>query len=179
MLEHDPLDGDLSAAPWVDEVSEGDPTVWFGFTMPDTATVTTDCEEWDPDVWGEDPGATMAGWSWGLGIATFDEEVEAELEDAVTSQYGEDAWDDTWDPVVFGGGFHWSGAEDEFPGGFLNNDYAFAATVDASFALVVDENGNTTNVPAEEVVDGTPPSGAYAVRYWYGLDADLVQPTNL
>jgi hypothetical protein len=176
VLEHDPTNGDLPAAPWVDEVS--DDGVWFGFTMPDTATVTTDCTEWDPDVWG-DPGTALATWTWGLGIAAFDADVEEELEDAVTAQYGEGAWEDSWEPVVFGGGFYWSGAEDQFPGGFLNNDYAFAATVDASFALVIDANGNTTSVPATDVVDGTLPSGAYAVRYWYGLDADLVQPTNL
>ncbi|MBW2253354.1 MAG: hypothetical protein JRI25_02000 [Deltaproteobacteria bacterium] len=180
VLEHDPTSGGLRAAPWVDEASEdGETTVWFGFTMPQTASVTSDCEEWDPEVWGEDPGAAIAAWSWGLGIATFDEEVQAELEDAVTGQYGDPAWEDAWDPVVFGGGFYWSGAEDDLPGGYLNNDYAFGALVDATFALVLDTDGYSINVPAAEVVDGTPPSGAYAVRYWYGLDADLLHPTNL
>jgi len=180
VIEHDASTRPLRSAAWVDEASEeGTQTVWFGFDLPPSAAVTTDCEDWDPRVWGDDPGAAIASWSWGLGIATFDEGVETELEDAVTQQYGDQAWEDTWKPVVFGGGFHWSGAEDDLPGGFLDNDYAFGAVVDASLALVLDRDGNTTNLAASDVVDGTLPSGAYALRYWYGIDAELLHPTNL
>lgn len=163
----------LPRAAWVAESQ-----AWFGFDAPVAADVTSDCEGWDPEVWGDDPAAAVASWGWGLGIGDIDEEVNGEVRDTVIAADGESTWEDEWQPAVFGGGFRWSGAADRFDGGFAPNGYAFGLFVDAEFALVV-ENDALQGIPATDVADGAPPTGAYVVEQWFGIDADLLAPTNL
>lgn len=153
--------------------------VWFAFALPDDATVTTDCTGWDPAVWGDDPASVLAGSTWGLGLGPLDPDVEEQLQSAVIAQSDEATWQDAWVPLVFGGGVLWSGAEERTPHGWLPNDYAFAAEVDDDFVREVDAQGEAIPVPVSEVVDGTPPTAAYVLRSWYGLQADLLHPTNL
>jgi len=164
----------LARADWM-----ADGGAWFGFTLPDTATVTTDCTGWDPAVWGSDPAVLAQGTQWGLGIAPEDPDVAAQLQDAVVTQYGQDTWDQVWAPAVFGGGFHWSGAAARFAGQYVGHDYAYALQIDDQGVVVLDGSGNATPLPASDVSDGTPPTGAYQVQSWFGIDAALLRPTNL
>jgi hypothetical protein len=152
---------------------------WFGFTLPDTATVTTDCTGWDPAVWGADPAAIAPPAAWGLGIAPVDADVESQVRAAVIAGPGQDTWDQVWAPSVFGAGFHWSGAGDGFAGDYVGDGYAYVLQVDSQGALVTDASGNGIPLLASDVADGTPPSGAYQVQAWFGLEAALLRPTNL
>lgn len=162
VARHDPEGGPLPRAPWAAELA-------FGFDLPADLAVESGCE----GFWG-DPAATLLAGRWGLGVGPVDEALAAELEDAVVSQGG--AWEADWAPVLLGGGFYWSEAEDAFPEGFVPHDYAFAAAVDEDLRLVLDEEGQSVTLPAADVVDGAPPSGAYILRSWFGVDADLAAP---
>ena len=74
---------------------------------------------------------------------------------------------------MFGGGFRWSGAGDRFDAAFAPNGYAYGLLVDGSF-VIADES-----IPVSELEDGSPPTGAYTVQPWFGIDAALLAPTNL
>jgi hypothetical protein len=129
-------------------------------------------------TWGDDPGAVVAAWGWGLGIGALDEDVGDELRAAVVDADGEEVWVDTWEPAVFGGGFRWSGADERFDAGFAPNGYAFGLVVDEAFEVIA-QDGSNVAIPASELADGAPPEGAYLVKPWFGIDADLLAPTNL
>lgn len=159
--------GPLDAAPWTDN----DPIA--GVELPFAAVRTSDCPQW-PSAWGPDPGRTVAAWTWGLGVGPLDGLVEASLSAAVDRDAA-GAWEAEWAPVVLGGGFRWSGADDDAGAAYLSNGYAFAVQVDDTLAAVLDDEGNTRNVPAADVLTA-PPTAAYVVRAWYGVDASLLQP---
>ena len=138
-----------------------------GFDLPADAAVEDGCE----GVWDDE--ALLAG-AWGLGVGALDEGVAEELEAAVLAQGG--AWQEDWEPVVFGGGFYWEDAADTFADGYVPHDYAFAAAVDDDLAMILDDEGDSASLPADDVLDGEPPDGAYIVRAWLGIDADLLAP---
>lgn len=169
----------------------------FGFALPASAQVGSTCGDFDfdPAVWGsgDDAAATIAAWTFGMGIGALDSDVGSAIESQVVGQLGQDAWDADWAPYMVGGGIYWDALNIEgspYPGGYVNIDFATGSAVDDSFTLTYDDtNDNGSYDPptqttagdelialdASDINDGSVPSGAYALQAAYVLPADCLR----
>lgn len=168
---------------WVATASEGDDTVYAGFSLDEAAQFGTDCSdfEFDPDVYGttDEFIARMQTITWGLGFSTISDTTElpvlSSLEDAVRGQEGGDEiWEDEWADYVLGGGF-WFGSGDQ--GSFQNFGYSLGLSLDENFVVEYDDanaNGEPDDdelaiqITRADVEDGTIPRGLYIVGAIFG-----------
>ena len=167
--------GNIDGADWAGEAG-----AHFGFTMPADATVDSNCENWDPDVWGEDPSAMFTQFSWGLGVSDLSSDVETAVKTNVNDGGGD--WDADFAPYVIGGGQYWDAlvGSDDYPGGFAAFAYTWSVAVDDSMTLVFDDaNGNGTQEEDEDLTlnlasAAHPTTGYYRVMGAYGFYTDIL-----
>jgi hypothetical protein len=119
---------------------QDDPAAWLGFDLPADAAIATDCNlgdgqyDFDPDIWGPDPIGDLLTREWGVGVGEI-----------VPSVYDQWAGGDYADSV-FGGII----LNTELPYG--HNEYsAFNREIDASFAVILDEDLQYSLLPSTSI----------------------------
>jgi hypothetical protein len=190
----------LSLADWASDAAPA--ALWFGAELG-APSVTDNCFDLDPQLWGDDIAATVEASSWGIGVGDLRSELTTGgkdcLEAAVIASSGTEEWEEHWSDYVFGGGVFSSAmdTDDVHPGGIDTWAYGFAYEVDDGFVMQFEDEPDTGHhddeqqaglrsgdhpipIPRTEIEAASGlPRAVYTVSLWTPLNpADLLGPVD-
>jgi glycyl-tRNA synthetase alpha subunit len=85
------------------------PDAWLDFVFLPDVHYYTDCDRLDPDIFGDDPYALFDNTTWEVVI----DPLGAELQELFIETVGEEEWEESCEPYVFGAQVHEDGNSPE------------------------------------------------------------------
>jgi hypothetical protein len=141
-------------------------------TIAESSTFQTDCDNLDPDVWG-DIETTLGAFTFGGGVGNPHADVEANFDAIATGN--------KIDPAIMAGGGFFVGPTGgaAADGDYIAASWSLGFALDETFTTVSDDAGAPVFLQGSDIVNetGVPPTAYYRVfpAYVFGVDFLLPQ----